>query len=90
MKNLLDMDKLCFVSLEPSKLKCSKCLTIQYCSKECQKKDWKVHKKNCKDNNCYAGMEKLDNKAESYFEQGNYAKAEIEYMKLITLFQSFL
>ena len=26
---------------------CGKCKTVRYCSKECQVKDWKVHKKNC-------------------------------------------
>jgi hypothetical protein len=27
--------------------KCGKCLTVFYCSRECQKKDWKTHKVNC-------------------------------------------
>ncbi|KAF8551991.1 hypothetical protein OG21DRAFT_1604998 [Imleria badia] len=26
---------------------CAKCKTVRYCSKECQVKDWKDHKKNC-------------------------------------------
>ncbi|KAE8440743.1 hypothetical protein EG329_006622 [Mollisiaceae sp. DMI_Dod_QoI] len=26
---------------------CSKCQTVRYCSRDCQKKDWKVHKKTC-------------------------------------------
>ena len=26
---------------------CSKCLITQYCSTECQRKDWKEHKKSC-------------------------------------------
>lgn len=26
---------------------CGKCKKVKYCSKECQVKDWKVHKKNC-------------------------------------------
>jgi hypothetical protein len=29
-------------------LKCSKCKTAQYCSPDCQKKDWKKHKQTCK------------------------------------------
>ena len=27
--------------------KCSRCLVVRYCSKECQRKDWKEHKKQC-------------------------------------------
>jgi hypothetical protein len=57
------MNKVCFLCLEPSKLKCSRCLTIQYCSKECQKKDWKIHKNNCKDNNCDENLEELGKKS---------------------------
>lgn len=29
-------------------LKCAKCKTAQYCSPDCQKKDWKKHKQACK------------------------------------------
>ena len=28
--------------------KCSACKTVRYCSKECQKKAWKIHKRTCK------------------------------------------
>jgi len=28
-------------------LTCSKCKSVRYCSKECQRKDWKQHKKTC-------------------------------------------
>lgn len=27
--------------------KCSRCRTVKYCSKQCQKKDWKAHSENC-------------------------------------------
>ena len=37
------------------------CLTIQYCSKECQKKDWKIHKNYCKDNSNDFNIEELVN-----------------------------
>ncbi|GMI00942.1 hypothetical protein TrLO_g12173 [Triparma laevis f. longispina] len=28
--------------------KCSRCKVVWYCSKDCQVKDWKIHKKICK------------------------------------------
>jgi hypothetical protein len=37
------------LSKEEKKLKtCGKCKRVAYCSKECQKEDWKDHKKNCR------------------------------------------
>ena len=75
------MDKVCFVCLKPSTMKCSRCLTIQYCCKEYQKQDWKVHKNNCKDNNNNDSLNKHINKAESYNVQGNFVKAEKVYIK---------
>lgn len=33
---------------EPKLLVCSTCKNVSYCSKSCQKADWKVHKKYCK------------------------------------------
>jgi hypothetical protein len=38
---------ICNVCQKPSTLRCSKCRQAYYCSKECQKKDWKLHKKSC-------------------------------------------
>jgi hypothetical protein len=32
----------------PALSKCAACGAVKYCSKECQKKDWKQHKKVCK------------------------------------------
>ena len=29
-------------------LRCSRCKKVNYCSKECQRSDWKQHKKQCK------------------------------------------
>src|ERR1043165_7878559 len=37
----------CNVCQKPSKSQCGKCHQTYYCSKECQKKDWKEHKKSC-------------------------------------------
>ena len=36
--------------LEVKLLKCSSCMAVFYCSKECQKADWKAHKGWCKAN----------------------------------------
>ena len=77
------MQKVCILCLEPSKLKCSRCLTIQYCCKECQKKDWKVHKNNCQDNTNTKDLIDLHNKAVSYQKQGNNAKAEKLFKELL-------
>ncbi|CAB4426657.1 unnamed protein product [Rhizophagus irregularis] len=40
-------NKKCNVCKKPSTSYCSKCKLIYYCSKECQKKDWKEHKTSC-------------------------------------------
>ncbi|KAI4945114.1 hypothetical protein J4E91_008091 [Alternaria rosae] len=47
----------CALCLDEGKLRCVACNGIQYCSKQCQKADWKVHKLICKSfsehmNNC--------------------------------------
>ena len=82
------MQKVCFVCLQPSRLKCSRCDAIQYCGKECQKNDWKVHKHNCQDNNNNINTEVnnsmvLFKKAKNYFNQGNYHRSEKVFMKLL-------
>jgi hypothetical protein len=33
--------------------RCSACHTVRYCSSECQKKDWRIHKKVCKHDKAY-------------------------------------
>ncbi|GBC07966.1 hypothetical protein RclHR1_07820001 [Rhizophagus clarus] len=38
---------ICNVCQKSSTLKCSRCHQTFYCSKDCQKKDWKSHKKSC-------------------------------------------
>ncbi|GES83754.1 tudor domain-containing protein 1 [Rhizophagus clarus] len=38
----------CYVCKKFSKTRCANCHTTYYCSKECQRKDWKEHKKSCK------------------------------------------
>lgn len=38
----------CNTCLSTKDLKfCGKCGKVRYCSKDCQKKDWKVHKNSC-------------------------------------------
>lgn len=40
----------CHLCKKEGKLKsCSGCMSVRYCSFECQKNDWKSHKKDCKD-----------------------------------------
>ena len=82
------MQKVCFVCLQPSRLKCSRCDAIQYCGTECQKKDWKIHKQNCRDNNTDGELHsKLNmiilNKAKNYSDQGNYHRSEKYLRKLL-------
>ena len=42
--------KSCIVCEKPSSLKCAGCVSVNYCSRECQKSDWKRHKLDCCDN----------------------------------------
>ena len=82
------MEKVCFVCLQPSRLKCSRCDVVQYCGKECQKKDWKVHKHNCKDRSIYCEDDSDDNtaifnKAKKYIDQGYEHRAEKSLRKLL-------
>jgi len=44
-KDLNDLN--CNVCGRKNYFKCSKCKSVYYCSKECQKIDWKCHKKSC-------------------------------------------
>jgi len=43
-----EIDRSCGVCGKPSTSKCSMCKSVYYCSKLCQKRDWKSHKKVCK------------------------------------------
>ena len=43
------MSTCCALCSEPSSHRCSRCLIVQYCGVICQKKDWKSHKKLCKE-----------------------------------------
>ena len=40
-------DKIAMTAFLPELLKCPRCHTISYCSKECQEEDWPRHKWNC-------------------------------------------
>jgi len=48
----------CLKQVDGSK-KCGRCRTASYCSVECQKQHWKVHKNNCKDSNIDGSVWKL-------------------------------
>jgi peroxiredoxin len=39
--------RVCHVCGKPGKFKCAKCGYTNYCSRECQKSAWKVHKVHC-------------------------------------------
>ena len=43
-----EIDRHCGVCGKPSTSKCSLCKSAYYCSKACQKRDWKSHKNVCK------------------------------------------
>ena len=48
-KNKENMCHTCHKVAQDNALKtCSRCKKVKYCSKECQVKDWKLHKKNCR------------------------------------------
>jgi tetratricopeptide (TPR) repeat protein len=82
------MEKVCFVCLKPSRLKCSRCSSIQYCSITCQKSDWKTHKQNCNECNDEFNDELLWGKANNYIQQGNFIKAEKIVLKLTDKYQN--
>ena len=44
---LLDAISECAVCNTPTTTRCSQCNMVRYCSRECQKQDWKKHKKIC-------------------------------------------
>ncbi|CAJ1960628.1 unnamed protein product [Cylindrotheca closterium] len=39
--------KACVICAKSSSLVCGKCKTMKYCSRDCQKQHWKLHKKTC-------------------------------------------
>ena len=48
LTSVFKMDKhVCNVCYKACKDKCSQCKSVYYCSPQCQKKDWKKHKKTC-------------------------------------------
>ena len=46
--SLDDLTMLCRACDENASNKCSNCKQVWYCGRDCQKSDWKTHKKNCK------------------------------------------
>ena len=55
---------MCQASDKPLK-SCGQCHLVHYCSVECQRKDWKTHKKNCKDTDTWL-QEQADKKLLKY------------------------
>ena len=41
------LNTFCSICSKEGTLKCSRCKTKKYCSPECQRIDWRVHKKTC-------------------------------------------
>lgn len=85
---------MCCLKEVDNDLKCSQCRTARYCSRECQKEHWNVHKLVCNSSNSsreifgVPGAEKLALKAQNYIQQNNFYKAENLYMKLIKKLES--
>lgn len=47
-EKLAEKCNFCVVCDKVASSKCSKCLSVYYCSRECQSKDWSKHKVTCK------------------------------------------
>ena len=43
----MEIPKMCEICGEEAPKKCGKCMKVRYCSVECQKKDWPIHKSLC-------------------------------------------
>lgn len=43
----ISYDNKCFECEKKTNMRCNKCKSIYYCSKECQTKRWKIHKEMC-------------------------------------------
>lgn len=71
----------CNVCDVPADLKCSTCKTTRYCTRSCQKLDWKEHKKLC---SSFAEIPKVKGKRSVYRvtpQQVLYRKATRDYLK---------
>lgn len=69
--------------------RCGQCRAAYYCNRTCQKKHWSAHKSNCEDANIDDNIyQKLYIKASNHFRQGNAAKAEKFYVKLLNILRS--
>lgn len=49
----------CEMFFEKTRLKrCNRCKLIEYCSRDCQVKNWRFHKANCKDMDAFMAQMK--------------------------------
>ncbi|KAJ9645258.1 hypothetical protein H2199_003264 [Coniosporium tulheliwenetii] len=58
--------------------RCAKCQTTQYCSRECQKADWKTHKKVC----CYEQQSIILRRQQQYPSKGLLAAVDKPFHRL--------
>jgi len=63
----------CSVCDKPSSFRCARCISVQYCSKKCQREDWAEHKAPCKE----AGELKKD-----FFPHKSIEETDVELKKM--------